>query len=267
MKLREILESFGHDVESNLIKVSVEEWPYFIIRKMRSVEREFMSSAELWLLYQTYVAMINLYSDDKNIIKDALKKIEVSKTKYCSNALVSLVGRGPKDLQLCAIRLLVNSPDFSQIDSLCDLIPETTGSVRRSLIKAISAMESSQFFVPKDLTPSHIRQTPHSTLRKSDAAVNYLAALDQLSRSFSSEARIDAARALSTIQMEGVKNHLQRLMHDEDPRVRIAVLDASQNLPRDQAVCIIRQGFQDDDASVEDKALRLFEERWPDNYW
>jgi hypothetical protein len=56
-------------------------------------------------------------------------------------------------------------------------------------------------------------------------------------------------------------------MNDDDPRVRLAVLEASDNLPRDQAVGIIRQGIQDDDSTVEKKALRLFEERWPDIYW
>jgi hypothetical protein len=56
-------------------------------------------------------------------------------------------------------------------------------------------------------------------------------------------------------------------MFDEDPRIRLAVLEASQNLPKNQAVSIIRQGLQDVDRSVENKAVRLFEERWPDNYW
>ncbi len=108
---------------------------------------------------------------------------------------------------------------------------------------------------------------PVPTPRDPEVVVNYLAALDQLSRSSSSDARIDAARALSTIQMAGIETHLKRLMFDEDPRVRLAVLEASENLPKNQAVGIIRQGLQDVDRSVENKAVRLFEERWPDNYW
>ncbi|MGD9397950.1 MAG: HEAT repeat domain-containing protein [Candidatus Thorarchaeota archaeon] len=267
VKLREILQSFGYDVESNLVEISVEDWPYFVTRKTRDLEQEFMSSTELWLVYQTYVAMIGLDSDDNNNIRDALKKIETSRTKYCSDALLSLVETGTADLQLQAIDLLVDSPDYSQIDSICNLIPQTTGAVRKSLIKAVSAIESAQYFIPKSPPQTPIREIPVPTPRDPEVVVNYLAALDQLSRSSSSDARIDAARALSTIQMAGVETHLRRLMFDEDPRIRLAVLEASQNLPKNQAVSIIRQGLQDVDRSVENKAVRLFEERWPDNYW
>ncbi|MFX1559730.1 MAG: HEAT repeat domain-containing protein [Promethearchaeota archaeon] len=266
-KLKEILQSFGYDVESNMVEVSMEEWPYFIVRKMRSAEKEFMSSTELWLLYQTYTAMIRLESDDANMVRDALNRIDLSKTKFCSNELVSLVATGSPELQLLAIELLAGYPDFSQIDSLCSLLPETEGVVRNFLIKAISTMESAKFFVPKDFPPTQVREIPTPHPRDPELVENYMAALDQLSRSFSSEARIDAARALSKIQIAGVESHLQRLMHDEDPRVRLAVLDASKNLRNDQAECIIRQGILDDDSLVEKEALRLFEERWPDSYW
>jgi hypothetical protein len=267
LKLQKTLQSFGDDVESNLVEVSVEEWPDLITRKLRAVEQEFMSSNELWLLYQTYVAMINLDSHDKNFVRDALKKIEISKTRYCSDALVSLVVTGSIDLQLQAIDLLVNSPDYSQVEFLCNLIPKTTGAVRKSLIKAVSAIESTQYFIPKPTPQTQVREIVAPKPKDPEVVVNYLAALDQLSRSSSSEARIDAARALSTIQMVEVETHLRSLMFDEDPRVRLAVLEASQNLPKNQAVGIIRQGLQDLDASVENKAMRLFEERWPDNYW
>ncbi len=267
LKLQEILQSFEHDVESSLVEVSVEEWPNLVTRKVRMVEQEFLSSTELWLLYQTYLAMINLESDDKHVVRDALQKIEVSRTKYCSDALVTLAATGTTDLQLPAIDLLVNSPDYSQIESLGNLIPKTTGAVRKSLIKAVSAIESAQYFVPKTPPQNKIREIPAPTPKDPEVIVNYLAALDQLSRSSSSDARIDAARALSTIQVVGVETHLRRLMFDEDPRVRVAVLEASQNLPKNQAVDLIRQGLQDVDQSVENRAMQLFEERWPDNYW
>lgn len=267
LKLRDILQSFDHDIESNLEEISQESWPYIITKKIRAVEQEYMWSTELWLLYKTYLAMVKLGSDDTGIQKTALKQVEISKTKNCNDALVSLAANGTTALQLMAIEMLEASSDHSKMDYLCNLIPESAGVVRKRLAKAISAIESAQYFVPQKSPLPQIRRKTVPVPQKPEVTEKYLATLEQLSRSSSSDARIDAIWAISTIQMMGVENHLRRLMNDDDPRVRLAVLESSHNLPKNQAVGIIRQGLQDTDATVENKALRLFEERWPDSYW
>ncbi len=267
LKLKEILQSFGHDVESNLVEIPVESWPNIITRKIRAVEQEFMWSTELWLLCKTYLAMMKLGSDNEEIQRSALREIEVSKTKNCNDALVSLATIGESSVQMLAIEMLEASGDYSKIDYLYHLIPETESNVRKRLAKAISTIESAKYFTPPISPPAPIRKTITPPPQKPEVIAKYMATLEQLSRASSTDARIDAVRAISTISVIGVENHLRRLMNDDDPRVRLAVLEASDNLPRDQAVGIIRQGIQDDDSTVEKKALRLFEERWPDSYW
>lgn len=266
-KLKEIVQSFGHDIESNLVEIPVESWPYIITRKIRSVEQEFMWSTELWLLYKTFLAMVRLGSDDLEIQKNALREIEVSKTWNCNGFLASLIKDGPRDIQIMTIGVLEASGDYSKIDYLCSLIPETEGSARSRLLIAISAIESMQYFARQKPPQPKTRDKVVPAPQKPEVTAQYMATLDQLSRSASSDARIDAIRALSVIPVNGVENHLRRLMHDDDPRVRLAVLESSHNLPKDQAVGIIRLGIQDADSTVENKALRLFEERWPDSYW
>ncbi len=267
LKLREIFHSFGHDIESNLVEIPLESWPYVITRKIRAVEQEYMWSTELWVLYKTYLAMIKLGSEDGEIQRNALREVEISKTKNCNDALVSLATIGNAPLQIKAINLLEASGDYSKIDYLCNLIPETAGAVRRRLAKAISAIESSKYFEPQKPPLPLTRKTVAPAPPKPEVTAKYMATLEQLSRAASTDARIDTVRAISTITIVGVEDHLRRLMNDNDPRVRLAVLEASDNLPRDQAVGIIRQGIQDTDSTVENKALRLFEERWPDSYW
>lgn len=266
-KLREILQSFGHDVDSMLVEVTENDWPYFITEKVRAVEQEYVGSAELWLLYRTYQAMIELGSDDNDIQKKALTKIAKAKTKYCNDALVSLAANGTTTLRLEAIKLLEMTHDISKIDYLSSLIPSSEGSVKQTLVRAISALSSAQYFAPREPPATLTKMKVTSQTQKPEVTANYLAALDLLSRSSSTDARIDAVKALSAIRTNGVESHLRQLMNDEDPRVRLAVLDACSDLPKDQAVDIIRLGLQDDDTTVENKALRLFEERWPDSYW
>ena len=267
LKLKEILQSFGHDVESNLVEIPLESWPYIVTRKIRAVEQEFMWSTELWLLYKTYLAMMKLGSDDEEIQKNALREIEISKSKNCNAALATLVANGNSPLQIKAIEMLETSWDSSKIDYLCNLIPETEGAVRKRLAKAVSTMESAQYFMSQKSPPPQTRGTVVPATQTPEVTAEYMATLDQLSRASSADARIDAAKAISTISVVGVEAHLRRLMNDDDPRVRLAVLEASDNLPKDQAVGLIRQGIQDTDSTVENKALQLFEERWPDSYW
>lgn len=267
LKLSETLHSFGHDGESNLEEISPESWPYAVTKMIRSVEQDYMWSTELWLLYKTYLAMVRLGSDDTQTQETALKQIQISKTKNCNDALVSLAATGTSSLQMMAIDMLESSSDSSRVDYLCNLIPVTEGATRKRLAKAISVIESAQYFTSPS-TPA-LQPTTQGVpdVRIPEKVDEYLTALAQLSNSSSTHARIDAVRALSVVKIPGVETHLLRLMNDEDSKVRLAVLNASLELPKEQAVSLIQKGLQDTDATVENKALRLFEDRWPDSYW
>ncbi len=266
-KLHEILQSFGLDVNSMLVELMEKEWPYSIIEKMKDLEKEYKVSDELWLLYRTYMAMIRLGSDDERIKRESLQKIEDVGTKFCNDALITMVTNDKAVLKVMALRLMEKSRDYSMIDPLCNLIPEAKGTVKKSLFKTISSIESAQYFIPGAIpVPQPITQV-QSKPPTTEMTDNYLAALNKLSRSSSTDARIDAVRALTAIRIPGVDAQLRRLMNDEDPMVRLAVLDASFDLPKEEAVGIIRLGLQDVDNSVENRALQLMEERWPDSYW
>jgi hypothetical protein len=266
-KLHEALQSFGLDVGSILVEVSEEDWPHSVTKRMQELDKEYMSSDEVWLLYRTYIAMLGLSSDHDNMRLNALANIEGVETKFCNDALLTLIANGSTQFKMRAIRIIEKTRDHTKMDFLCSLIPHATMAFKDALLRAISTIESAQYFVPKAISTPQQQARKFPTTQDLEMAENYMAALNQLSRSSSTVARLDAVRAISSIKIPGVETHLRRLMKDEDPRVRLAVLDASSGMPREQAFTLVRTGLHDIDTTVEKKALQLFEERWPDSYW
>ena len=264
-RLSKALQSFGLDVGSMLIDVTDNEWPKLVTERMRHLESYYKSSSELWLLYRTYLKMIRLGSDVEKDRRDALQFLSSVGTKYCNDVLPSIIANDSRALRINAIGLLEQTHDINQVDFLCEQISKTQDSVKKSIYKAISTIESAQYFMPTG-TPLPVPKESKTPL-SSDLTERYRKALDQLARATSSAARIDAVKSLSAVQVPGVGSYLCRLMHDGDYRVRLAVLEASLDLPRDQAVNIIRIGLQDEDSVVKNKAMRVMEERWPDSYW
>jgi len=264
-RLSEALQSFGLDVGSMLIEVNENEWPNLVIENVRLLERYYKSSNELWLLYRTYLAMIELGSDNEKVRRESLRFLVSVGTKHCNDALPSIIANDTTALRINAIGLLEQTHDINKVDFLCEQISETQGSVKRSIYKAISTIESAQYFMPAGIPPAVPRESKEPL--PSEITERYRVALDQLTRATSSAARIDAVKSLSAVQVPGIESYLCRLMHDEDYKVRLAVLNASLDLPKDQAVNIIKIGLGDEDPAVEDKAMKIMEERWPDSYW
>ena len=264
-KLSKALQSFGLDVGSMLIEVTEDEWPKLVTERMRHLESYYKSSSELWLLYRTYLEKVRLSSDVEKVRRDALQFLSSVGTKYCNDVLPSIIANDSRALRINAIGLLEQTHDINQVDFLCEQISKTQDSVKKSIYKAISTIESSQYFMPAGIPPP----VPKESIKplSLDLTERYREAIDQLTRATSSAARIDAVKSLSAVQVPGVGSYLCRLMHDGDYRVRLAVLEASLDLPRDQAVNIIRIGLQDEDSTVEYKAMSIMEERWPDSYW
>jgi hypothetical protein len=264
-RLGEALQSFGLDVGPMLVEVTENEWLKLVKERMQHLESYYKSSNELWLLYKTYLEMIRLGSDVENERRAALQFLLSVGTKHCNDALPSIIANDSRTMRINAIGLLEQTHDINKVDFLCEQISKTQDSVKMSIYKAISTIESAQYFMPGKIPPP----VPKESTRPlpSDMTERYRKALDQLTRATSSAARIDAVRSLSAIQVPGVESYLCRLMHDADFRVRLAVLEASLELPRDQAVKIIRIGLQDEDAAVENRATMIMEERWPDSYW
>ena len=264
-KLSKALQSFGLDVGSMLIGVTETEWPKLVTERMRHLESYHKSSSELWLLYRTYIEKIRLGSDVEKDRRNALQFLSSVGTKHCNDALPSIIANDSRALRINAISLLQQTHDISKVDFLCEQISKTQDSVRKSIYKAISTIESAQYFMPAGIPPLVPKESKRPL--SSDLTERYREALDQLTRATSSAARIDAVRSLSAVQVPGVESYLCRLMHDDDYKVRLAVLEATIDLPRDQAVNIIRIGLRDEDSAVENKAMRVMEERWPDSYW
>lgn len=264
-KLSEALLTFGLDVDSMLIEVTENEWPRLVLEKMRLLERYYKSSSELWLLYKTYLAMIRLASDTEKVRRESLQFLFSVGTKHCNDALPSIIANDSNAMRINAICLLEQTHDIKKVDFLYEQISESQGSVRKSLYKAISTIESAQYFIPAGIPPPISKESKRSL--SSEMTERYRQALDQLTRATSSTARIDAVRSLSALQVPDVDSYLCRLMHDEDYRVRLAVLDVTIDLPKDQAVNIIQIGLEDNEVAVENRALQLLEERWPDSYW
>lgn len=266
-KLHETLQSYGLDVSSMLVEIPEKDWPYFVMESMRKLEQSYMISSETWLLYRTYIAMLGLSSDENTVKTKSLEQIETTQTRFCNSALQPIITSGPTALRTSAIRLIEKTNDYTQIDLLCSLIPETSLGLKRTLLRAISTIESAQYFIPKLAPTPRLKVMIEPSSRTSELSPDYFAALTKLVRSSSSAARIDAVKALTAIRIPGIEGHLRLLMNDDDARVRLAVLDACVDLPKEQAVDIIRLGIRDIDSSVENRALQLLEERWPDIYW
>ncbi|MHA3963163.1 MAG: HEAT repeat domain-containing protein [Candidatus Thorarchaeota archaeon SMTZ1-45] len=264
--LQEILQSFGYDVSSMMVEVSEEDWSQLIMKRVQYLGLKCRESDEMWLLHTTYMAMIRFGSEDINIREEALRTIEEVETKHCNDALVPLLGNGTKSLNLRVIRIFESTHDYSKIDCLCSLIPESTGAERESLFKAISVIESAQYFTPGGIPSAQPRIETSTEIHNQEVTSRYLEALSKLSKASSPDAKIDSVQALSAFQEKGIENHLRRLMDDENPRVRFAVLEASHDLPKNQAADLVRLGLQDDDATIKNKALDLLEERWSDSY-
>ena len=265
-ELYEILQSFGLDVNSMLVRIPEEEWPKVVKEGTQDLEQEYKGSDEIWLLYRTYLAMVGLNSDDSNTVLNSMLTIDRNRTSYCNDALIPLIQNGSLEVKMKAIRLIEKTLDFSKIDLLCSLLSGTPLRMRNAVIRAISTIESAHNFLklaPPPRSKPHIDTYPQNP----ELIESYIAALNKLTKSSSSIARIDAVKALSAIKLPDVENHLRQLMNDEDPKVRLAVLNACVNLPKDKVVDILRLGIQDIEPFVEKEALRLFEERWPDSYW
>ncbi|NHI88548.1 MAG: HEAT repeat domain-containing protein [Candidatus Thorarchaeota archaeon] len=264
-KLGEALQSFSLDVGSMLVEVTENEWPKLVTERMQHLESYYKSSSELWLLYKTYLEMIRLGSDVENERRNALQFLLSVGTKHCNDALPSIIANDSRTMRINAIGLLQQTHDINKVDFLCEQISKSQDSVKMSIYKAISTIESAQYFMPGGIPPPVPKESKKPL--PSELTERYREALDQLTRATSSAARIDAVRSLSAVQVPGVESYLCRLMHDEDYRVRLAVLEASLELPRDQAVKIIRIGLRDEDPAVEKKAMMIMDERWPDSYW
>ena len=264
-RLGKALQSFGIDVDSMLVEVTENEWPKLVIERMQHLESYYKSSNELWLLYKTYLEMVRLGSDVEKERRGALQFLLSVGTKHCNDALPSIIDNDSRTMRINAIGLLEQTHDINKVDFLCEQISKTQDSVKMSIYKAISTIESAQYFMPGGILPPAPKESKRPL--PSDLTERYREALDQLTRATSSAARIDAVRSLGAVQVPGVESYLCRLMHDEDYRVRLAVLDASLDLPRDQAVKIIKIGLRDEDPAVENKAMTIMEEKWSDSYW
>ena len=56
-------------------------------------------------------------------------------------------------------------------------------------------------------------------------------------------------------------------MFDSDVRIRNAVLELAEDLPRYQAHGIISIALEDENPDVVKKATSILETRWPDDFW
>ena len=265
-RLKTAFEPFGLDIERMMIEHTDEEWLRLVREDVRVLSGARFKSRELFLLHQTAIAHTLLGAEDPEIVHRALTSIAQSKTRYCNDEVVRIASDGAVRERASAIQILENTRDTSQIEVLSSMIPGSSGRLRKTLANAVSALSSAAFSSSIE-TPTVEVEEIKPTIPSPKVMQEYSELVDRLFESTISHIRIDAIRALATMDVPGREAHLERAMNDDDPRIRLAVLETAERLPKEQAHRIVSKALDDEDLGIANKVRSIIESRWPDDFW
>jgi len=265
-RLKTAFEPFGLNIKRMMLEHSNEDLSRIMREEISVMTGAKFKSEELRMLYHTAIAHTQLGADNPDIVHNALTSITYSKTRFCNDAVARIVTSGSFREQIGAIRILEDSKDTSQIEFLSSMIPASSGNLRTALANAVSVLSSLAFSSSID-APTKDAEEPRITTLSPQLMEEYSKLVARLFESKVLQVRVDAIRALATFIVPGMEDHLQRAMKDDDLRIRLAVLEVAERIPKEQAHGIISIALEDEDTSIVTKATSILESRWHDDFW
>ena len=263
-RLKTAFEPFGLNIKRMMLEHSNEDLSRIMREEISVMTGAKFKSEELRMLYHTAIAHTQLGADNPETVHNALNSIAYSKTRLCNDAVARIVASGNFREQVGAIRILEDSKDTSQIEFLSSLIPGSSGNLRTALANAVSVLSSVAFSSSIDAPTT---EEPKIATLSPKLMQEYSKLVERLFESKVLQVRVDAIRAMSTFIVPGMEEHLKRAMKDDDLRIRLAVLEAAERIPKEQAHGIISVALEDEVTSVVAKATSILESRWHDDFW
>lgn len=266
-KLRKAMSSLGLDIGMMQSEVPKDNWYEYATAASRRLNGGNLKSREMQVLHKTAYARLRLSSGNPSTVGAALLDISNSKTRFCNDAVVRIATVGSDSLRTEAVRVLEASKDLSQVGFLSSLIRDSSGGLRTALATAVSSLSSSTFASSIPIPNKKKERAPIVVHIPPNLRMVYNRIISTITESRTLHLRLDAIRSLATFNIPEMEKDLKKLMLDSDPRIRLAVLELAETLPRYQSHGLISIALEDKEDDVVTKATSILESRWPDDFW
>jgi HEAT repeat protein len=179
---------------------------------------------------------------------------------------MKLARDGASSEQVKAITIISGTGSRREEEFLSDMMNLCSSEIRQHVANGLSQMVSRGF------AHSVLQTQRKDKFEKQEGSVGQdiavaLEKLDNVLRSRDRNARIDAARALALLNSSEAEQLLYKLSRDNDPRVRLEIVELIPSLSRNFAVVIIRDALDDESTAVRSSAIQIGKKFWPEQDW
>lgn len=248
-QLSRALEQLGYRPENILDEVTEAAWGE-ITASQKS--RPNTGSRELSMLGRLRSSILNLGSRDTKTMATALSDIADLGSVSCSRKIAGLARQGIPN----AITLLGDVGSQNDEQTLESLLTSKAPEIRESAARALSKISSRGVLGSLMRLPEVI---------EGDLSVQF--ALDEYYRIACSEnrlARLDAMKAVSSIDSEKAEQTLLLIFEQLDAAGRIELLNLAQDMRRPMAALVVKRALEEQEDEVRFAAIKVAGEIWPE---
>jgi hypothetical protein len=250
--LHETLEQLGYRSENILSEVTEAEWSQLTSSKQHQSSASSKELAQLELL-RNYI--LELDSPDTKTRTAALHEIEDLGTISCTSRIVKLARQGMPS----AIALLGETGSQIHEPLLEFLLTSADRTVRETAARALSKV-SSRRVLGTSAQPPQFRE-------RASLVDHELNGYYQIACSENKLARLDAMRAITSIDSQRAEQTMLSVYGHLDTIGRVELLNLIQDMRRPMAAVLIKRALEDKDDEVRVAALRIGEAIWPEQEW